>query len=397
MAHFHYQATSVSGQTHDGIMEAHDEDALYRQLRQDDLFLLAARPAKARRLDRSIRLSRKERLEISHHLATVLAAGIGILTALEDLAEQVAPSQRQMVSSLADRVRGGDNLSAAMELFPDAFPEAYVRVVEAGEATGSLAERFQDLVADLEWQIELRRLVRRATVYPVTVMVALVGLVTLIFTFVVPKFAAVFIQVGVELPVPTRVVMATSRFMAGHAGLLGGGIGGVIVVVWMLRRFAQGRYLIDRLLLTLPLLGGVRAKLAVALAAHVIGLLYRAGVGLLKALQIASGVVASPVYQTALQRASERIREGATLSEALGSSECFPSLFLRMVQVGESTGDLDATLGRVNRYYRAEVPRTVEMTLAVLQPALLAILGAVVAGVALSVFLPMYRMMEVIK
>jgi type IV pilus assembly protein PilC len=397
MPHFHYQATSLAGQTCAGVMDAADEGELYQRLRQDELFLLAARPARARRLDRSVRLSRKERLEISHHLATVLAAGIGILTALEDLAEQVAPRHRQMGSTLADRVRGGDNLSAAMELFPEAFPEAYVRVVEAGEATGSLAERFQDLVADLEWQIELRRLVRRATVYPVTVVVALVGLVTLIFTFVVPKFAEVFVQVGVDLPLPTRVVMATSRFMADHAALLGGGVAGVILGVGVLRRFAHGRYLLDRLLLALPLLGGLRAKLAVALAAHLIGLLYRAGVGLLKALHIASGVVASPVYQAALQRAGERIREGSTLSEALGSSACFPSLFLRMVQVGESTGDLDATLGRVNRYYRAEVPRTVETTLAVLQPVLLAVLGAVVAGVALSVFLPMYRMMEVIE
>jgi len=397
MTRFDYQATSLSGQTHAGVMEAVDEDELYQRLRREELFLLSARPAKARRIDRSVRLSRKERLEISHHLATVLAAGIGILTALEDLAHQVAPRQRQMVATLADRVRGGDNLSAALELFPDAFPEAYLRVVEAGEATGSLAERLQDLVADLEWQIELRRLVRRATIYPATVVVALTGLVTLIFTFVVPKFAQVFTDIGVDLPLPTRAVVATSRFMAGHAVFLGSVVGGLILGVWVLCRFAHGRYLIDRVLLSLPLLGSLRAKLAVALAAHVIGLLYRAGVGLLKALQIGSGVVASPVYQAALQRASERIGEGASLSEALGGSAAFPSLFLRMVQVGESTGDLDATLGRVNRYYRADVPRTVEMTLAVLQPALLAILGAVVAGVALSVFLPMYRMMEVIK
>jgi len=397
MAYFQYQATSLDGQTRQGLMEANDEGELYRRLREADLFLLRARPARAKRIDRSVRLNRKERLEISHHLATVLVAGIGILTALEDLANHVAPRHRQMVATLADRVRGGDDLSAAMSLFPDAFPETFVRVIEAGEATGSLAERFQDLVADLEWQVELRRLVRKATVYPITVVVALVGLVALILTVVVPQFASVFEQVGVELPLPTRVVMVTSRFVAGHATILGGGVAALVVGVWMLRRFSRGRYLLDRLLLSLPVLGGLRAKLAVAMAAHLLGLLYRAGVGLLKALQITSGVVASPVYQSALRRAGERVREGATLSEALGSSGCFPSLFLRMVQVGESTGDLDTTLARVNRYFRAEVPRTVEMSLAVLQPTLLAILGAVVGGVALSVFLPMYRMMDVIQ
>jgi type IV pilus assembly protein PilC len=397
MAHFQYQATSLDGQTRQGLMEANDEGELYRRLREADLFLLRARPARAKRIDRSVRLNRKERLEISHHLATVLVAGIGILTALEDLANHVASRHRQMVATLADRVRGGDDLSAAMSLFPDAFPETFVRVIEAGEATGSLAERFQDLVADLEWQVELRRLVRKATVYPITVVVALVGLVALILTVVVPQFASVFEQVGVELPLPTRVVMVTSRFVAGHATILGGGVATLVVGVWMLRRFSRGRYLLDRLLLSLPVLGGLRAKLAVAMAAHLLGLLYRAGVGLLKALQITSGVVASPVYQSALRRAGERVREGATLSEALGSSGCFPSLFLRMVQVGESTGDLDTTLARVNRYFRAEVPRTVEMSLAVLQPTLLAILGAVVGGVALSVFLPMYRMMDVIQ
>ena len=397
MAYFQYQATSLDGQTRQGLMEANDEGELYRRLREADLFLLRARPARAKRIDRSVRLNRKERLEISHHLATVLVAGIGILTALEDLANHVAPRHRQMVATLADRVRGGEDLSAAMSLFPDAFPETFVRVIEAGEATGSLAERFQDLVADLEWQVELRRLVRKATVYPITVVVALVGLVALILTVVVPQFASVFEQVGVELPLPTRVVMVTSRFVAGHATILGGGVAALVVGVWMLRRFSRGRYLLDRLLLSLPVLGGLRAKLAVAMAAHLLGLLYRAGVGLLKALQITSGVVASPVYQSALRRAGERVREGATLSEALGSSGCFPSLFLRMVQVGESTGDLDTTLARVNRYFRAEVPRTVEMSLAVLQPTLLAILGAVVGGVALSVFLPMYRMMDVIQ
>jgi type IV pilus assembly protein PilC len=397
MAHFQYQATSLDGDARRGVMEALDESDLYRRLREADLFLLHARSSKPQRLNRTIRLSRKERLEISHHLATVLAAGIGILTALEDLLDHVAPQHRQMVVTLVERVRGGGDLSAAMSLFPDAFPETFVRVVEAGEATGSLAERLQDLVADLEWQIELRRLVRKAIAYPLTVVVALVGLVALVLTVAVPKFASVFEQVGVELPLATRMVMASSRFIIGHAAVLGGGVSALVVMFWMLRHFAHGRYLLDRLLLSLPVLGALRAKLAVAMAAHLLGLLYRAGVGLLKALQITSGVVSSPVYQSALLHAGERVRDGATLSEALGESGCFPSLFLRMVQVGESTGDLDATLSRVNRYFRAEVPRAVEMTLAVLQPTLLAILGAVVGSVALSVFLPMYRMMDVIQ
>jgi type IV pilus assembly protein PilC len=144
-------------------------------------------------------------------------------------------------------------------------------------------------------------------------------------------------------------------------------------------------------------LGELRAKLAVARIAHLLGLLYRAGVGILKSLEITTQAIPSPVYRRALRRVQEGVRDGQSLSEALASGPRFPSLFLRMVQVGEQTGELDETLARVNRYFRQEVPRAIETTLGVLQPALLAVLGALVGGIAMSIFLPMYKMMEVVK
>jgi len=397
MAYFRYQAATATGESTRGVVEATDEQALYARLRAQDLFLLTARPERRhRRLDHRVALSRVERLEVTHHLATVLGAGIGLLTALEDLIAHAAPRHREMFTALYERVRGGGDLSEALALFPRAFPDTYVQVVEAGEATGSLGERFADLARDLEYQIELRRQVRKAVSYPLTLLLAVAGLVVLVFTFVVPQFAPIFAQAGANLPLPTRVVVGVSRFMQGQWPLLVGAavmaVGGVLVA----KAFPAGRLLLDRLLLSLPWIGALRGELAVAAIAHLLGLLYTAGVGLLKALDLTAGVVESPTYRKALLMARDRVARGEPLSVAVAASGRFPALFQRMVEIGERTGDLDTTLARANRYYRDEVPRVIESTLAILQPLLLALLGAIVGGVALSIFLPMYRMMEVV-
>ncbi len=396
MAIFRYQAATATGEATGGVVEAADEQALYAQLRAQDLFLLTARPERGRRLNHGVALSRGERLEVTHHLATVLGAGIGLLTALEDLIDHAPPRQREMFTTLYERVRGGGDLSEALALFPLAFPDTYVQVVAAGEATGSLAERFNDLASDLEYQIELRRQVRKAVSYPLTLVVAVASLVVLVFTFVVPQFAPIFEQAGVNLPLPTRVVVGVSHFMQGQWPVI---VGGVVLVaggVLTAKAFPTGRRLLDRLLLALPWIGTLRAELAVAAAAHLLGLLYTAGVGLLKALDLTAGVVPSPIYREALLAARDRVARGEPLSVAVAASGRFPPLFQRMVEVGERTGDLDATLARANHYYREEVPRVIESTLGILQPLLLALLGGIVGGVALSIFLPMYRMMEVV-
>ncbi len=397
MATFRYQAATAGGEQTRGVAEAADEQALYAQLRAQDLFLLTARPERRRRrLDHGVALSRAERLEVTHHLATVLGAGIGLLTALEDLIDHASPRQKEMFTTLYERVRGGGDLSEALALFPRAFPDTYVQVMAAGEATGSLAERFDDLASDLEYQIELRRQVRKAVSYPLTLVVAVAALVVLVFTFVVPQFAPIFAQAGVNLPLPTRVVVGVSHFMQGQWPLIVGVVVLVVGGVLTAKAFPAGRRLLDRILLALPWIGALRAELAVAAAAHLLGLLYTAGIGLVKALDLTAGVVPSPIYRDALLAARDRVARGEPLSVAVAASGRFPPLFQRMVEVGERTGDLDATLARANRYYREEVPRVIESTLGILQPLLLALLGAIVGGVALSIFLPMYRMMEVV-
>jgi len=397
MAYFRYQAATATGEAMSGAVEATDEQALYVDLRSRGLFLLEARRDRhRRRLDRGVALSRAERLEVTHHLATVLAAGIGLLTALEDLIAHAVPRQREMFTTVYERVRGGGDLSEALALFPRAFPETYVQVVAAGEATGSLGERFADLAADLEYQIELRRQVRKAVSYPLTLVVAVAALVVLIFTFVVPQFAPIFEQAGVTLPLPTRVVVAVSRFMSSYWPVIIGGVVALVGAILVARALPAGRRLLDRLLLAMPWIGALRAELAVAAISHLLGLLYTAGVGLLKAIDLTAGVVESPIYREALLAARDRVARGEPLSAAVAASGRFPPLFQRMVEVGERTGDLDATLARANQYYRAEVPRVIESTLGILQPLLLAVLGGVVGGVALSIFLPMYRMMEVV-
>ncbi|RMF86921.1 MAG: type II secretion system F family protein [Nitrospirae bacterium] len=397
MAYYRYQAATLEGGSASGVAEAADPDHLYQLLRERGLYLLEAREQPPAALDRRVALSRKERLEVAHHLAVVLGAGIGILTALEDLVAHARGREREMFAAILERVRSGSDLSEALALFPRAFPEAFCSVVAAGEATGSLAERFADLAEDLEYQIELRRQVRRAVSYPLTLVAAVAGLVLLIFTFVVPRFAPVFLHAGVALPLPTRVVVAVSRALSARWPVLLGSVAALALFLVAARVTERGRMVLDRLLLATPWVGRLRAELAVAAAAHLLGLLYRAGVGILRALELTARVVPSPVYREALLAVRERVARGEPLSRAIAAAGRFPSLFQRMVEVGERTGDLDATLARANRYYRQEVPRVIERTLAVLQPLLLALLGGVVGGVALSIFLPMYRMMEVVR
>jgi len=289
-------------------------------------------------------------------------------------------------------VQSGATLSSAFALHGDIFPEVFVSIIRSGEATGNLDGVLKDLNRFMAWQEELAKTIRQATYYPATVVCMVGGLVVLLFTVVFPRFLSIFKGAVVELPLPTRIVIAISEFFRDKGPYLALALVLGIVALRMYNRTEAGRLRVDGWKLRIPLVGEVIRSIEMSQFAHFTASLFRAGVEMTQALAVVEKVIGNRVIAAVIRRAREELIAGGGLSVALHKSGEFPPMVVRMVSAGESSGNLDATLENVSAFYDREVPAVVKKTFAVLEPAMTILLAVVVLGAALSFFLALYEM-----
>ena len=396
MPDYAYKAVNQKGRVVRGVMAAANPEELYAKLTAVGCYPTwhGVRRGAAPFLRRKVR--RRDLLTFTVHLATVLSSGAPILMGLQDLAAQTEEQHfREVVEDLYRNVEAGISLSQAMREHPEAFPEIYVSLVAAGETTGKLDQCLADLTRYLEWQEELSANIRQATIYPLMVFWAVTGLVALIFTVVLPKFLVIFEKSRVELPLPTRLVIAVSRFMAESWPLLLGGLAGGYLFLRLLRSVPRGRELYDRVKLALPVFGALNRKIILSRFAHTLASLYASGVNVLQALELIEKTGDNRVFELALRDVRLRVQEGRSMTDALKETGVFPPLFLRMVGVGEESGRLDHALEKLSTFYDREVPVTVKKVFGIMEPLIIVFLGGVVGTVAMSIFFPLYRLMQV--
>lgn len=394
-----YRAKDEVGKTLTGVLEATNEGEADSSLRTQGLFVIsvreqAQRRARAARADSVGRVSRRNLILFTTHLATILGAGIPLVAALKEFAEEATdPKMRAMVERIRASVEGGALLSEAMARMPRTFPEVYVAMVRGGEATGRLDRVLMDQVASLEWQEGIVRQIRQASLYPMLLMTAILGLMVLLFTFVIPRFAGVLKKVGGELPLPTQIVLTIGNFMQANWLLVFLGIAGLAIGYRFLLTFPAGRLLVDRVKLQVPVVGPLFRKVALARFTHHMDTLYRAGVDFVLALTVLERVVGNAVIARAVAQVRERVMVGMSFTEALRSTGQFPPLVLRMLGTGEASGDLGDSLAKVSQYYDRDVPDSVRRLFTILEPAIIACLTMIVLGAILAVYLPIYSIL----
>ncbi len=393
MPAFSYKARNYSGESVEGVMNARTLEELEQQLLNMDLVLINATPLKESKKTSKGKIKRRDLILFSIHIATSLEAGVPIIVALSDFTESTDnPTFKNILAGIIRQIEAGSSFSDALETYPNAFPEIYVSIIRAGEATGNLDSVLRELISFLEWQEELIAQIRQASIYPTFVFLMIGVVIFIMMTFTVPKFIPILTSFNVELPTPTKILIAVAKFFENYWYL----IIAFFILSFLTYKFTnkseKGRLFWDKVKLHLPIFGKLNRKLALSRFAHYTALLYSAGIGIPQTLTIVERVVGNTIIASEIAKAREGIMTGSSIFESLRQSPYFPSLVLRMIQVGEETGSLDSTLKKVSEYYDKEVPQAIKKMFAVLEPTLIVVMGGIVLFIALSIFLPIYKL-----
>lgn len=334
----------------------------------------------------------------TRQLATLLRVGIPILSSFETLARQTKNRRlRSVIMVILRDVEGGSSLSDAMAKHPRVFSEVYLNTIRAGETGGFLVEALERLADLAEHEAETKAKIKAATRYPIFVIMAIFLAIGIITTFVVPKFALLYSAFRAQLPLPTRVVLWISLFIRNNWYFILGGILGILGALRLYIRTKKGRLQWDSLKLKAPIFGPLTLKLTMSRFAHILGVMVRCGIPILKSLEIVSRAVGNRVIDLAIERVALEIEKGKTLAEPMSKDPIFPPLVVQMVAVGEKTGELDNLLQKTSEHYDMEAEYTIKNLATALEPVLLVFVGAMVFFLALSVFLPMWDMIKFVR
>ena len=336
----------------------------------------------------------KDLAVFTRQFSVMIDAGLPLVQCLEILAgQQENKTFETVLTTTRASVEGGATLSAAMRQHDKVFDALYVNLVEAGEAGGILDTILQRLASYIEKNVKLKRAVKSALVYPVAVLLVAGGVITLLLWKVVPIFVTLFLGLGVDLPLPTRIVMALSNFVGSIFGLLiVVFLAGMVIAIKLWHGTEKGRYILDGLLLKLPLVGILLRKIAVARFTRTLGTLISSGVPILEGLDITARTAGNAVIEKALSHVRKSLEQGKNLADPLKETNVFPGMVTQMIGVGEQTGAMDAMLQKIADFYEEEVDAAVKDLLAALEPAMIIFLGVVVGGIVISMYLPLFSL-----
>lgn len=391
VAIYAYEARDPAGALVRGSENAVDEPQLDRMLAGRGLFLVRATASSVRRKSR--KANTRTLIDFCHHLGTAVDAGIPVLDALRDLQEDGDSPIAHELEDIASKIENGQQLSACLAAHPVLFPELIRALVGAGEETGTLDRILRDLVQYLEWKEELHRKLVGSATYPIIVLVGMFGLAVLMGTVVLPRFLEIFVELGVELPLATRVLLAVHAFLSAWWIAV---VVGVLAAVglWMAwTRSARGRVWWHAKQLRIPIVGSAMTMLEMSRLTHNLGVVYTAGIPILRCLTLVESIAQNEVIRRTIAHARESVEGGETLTNALGRSPLLPTMVRRMIALGETSGRLGESLETVARYYERELPGRIDNALAYFNTAILALLGGMLVTIVLAIFVPLYQMM----
>jgi type IV pilus assembly protein PilC len=403
VATFSYRVRTRQGEIFQDQMEGADTMAVASELRQKGLLVIDVKEQSISQkdiLEPFKRVKLGDLVVFSRQFATMINAGLPIVRALYILSEQTENQKlKEVVVQVRKDVEAGLALSEALEKHPKVFSRLYVEMVRAGEIGGMLDEVLLRVADQLEKDQDLRRKVKSAMTYPVVVLILAILAASFMLIFIVPVFARMFEDLGGTLPLPTRIAMGISNILTSIWGVLVyAAMGAAVFGFLRWKNTENGRRIWGRISLRIPAkIGDVVQKVALARFARTLGTLSAAGVPILQAIEITATSSGNWVVENALLKSRDAIREGIPIYKPLEDEPVFPPMVTRMIAVGEETGDIDGMLGKIADFYESEVDATVKALTSIIEPLMIVVVGGIVGGIVIAMYLPMFKIFELVE
>jgi len=401
---FTYTVRDRTGREISGSLEAENSEVLSGKLRQMGYVIVSIEEVKVSMGKKEIYIfgakAKQEDVNIfTRQFATMINAGLPLIKCLSILARQTESSVlADIITDCQKEVEGGRSLSEALSKHPQAFSNLYVAMVRAGEMGGMLDDVLLRVAEQLEREFEIRRKVKSAMTYPIAIMALSSLLLGIMIIFVVPKFAAMFETLGGSLPAMTQMLVNFSHFVAGPGGLvIVAVIVGLVIAFRRIKMTKKGRYAIDSFKLKMPYVGTLFHKTAMSKFSRSLGALISSGVPILGALEITGETTGNMAVTRALDHVRESVKEGETIARPLDESGVFPPMVTQMIAIGEETGALDVMLLKISQFYDSEVNAGVDSLTATLEPLLMMFLGGSVGFIVIALYLPIFKVITMIK
>jgi type IV pilus assembly protein PilC len=400
MPMFEYTARSQTGQIQKGQLDVSNKDDVSAYLRKNRLILVSVREA-PKQIKFSMggpRVKTRDIVIFTRQFATMINAGLPLVQSLNILASQTEnKTLADVTKAVVYDVESGNTLADAFSKHPKAFSSLYVNMVAAGEAGGILDTILLRLATFLEKNDALVRKVKGAMIYPGVIISVAAIAICILLVFVIPTFQSMFSSAGLELPLPTRVVIGMSDFLIGYWWAILAAVGAGVFGLKSYYATAAGRLQIDTLMLKAPILGDVIRKSAVSRFTRTLGTLVSSGVSILEGLEITAKTAGNQVVHNAVMESRQSIAGGETIAAPLERSKVFPPMVISMIAVGEQTGGLDEMLSKIADFYDEEVDVAVSALLSLMEPAMIVGLGVIVGGMVVAMYLPIFDMMNAVQ
>lgn len=402
MALYEYKARDRDGLAITGELEVESEEQLADRLEKMDYILIEAHekrePGSEDLLFKYRKVKSKQLVEFSVELSTLINAGIPLMSALDAMEEQASDKLfKGIIHQVRRDVMVGDSFSQALSKHPKAFNTLYVSMVRAGEATGELDKILVSLAKFLETSENNKAKVKAALIYPAVMSIVAVAVVIFLITMVLPNFVNIFKSAGVELPLPTKIVLGVSKIITTYWYVIIGGIGIAVYTIKEYIKTEKGRYYFDMFKFKVPVFGKLIKKATISRFTRTFGTLMESSVPILTALDIVKGSVGNSAMAIIIDNIRNSVRQGGRVYEQIELSGMFPKMVSKMVNVGENSGSLDKMLMKVSDFYDNEVETEIKGLTSVIEPLMIVVMGIIIGVIVLSVMLPMFDMMKIAR
>ncbi len=398
MALYAYKAMNPAGRTVMGRLDAINLIDLEMRLKRMDLDFINGDTVKQGLMNRG-KISRPELINFCFHLEQLARAGVSLIESLTDLRDSLEnPRFREVIAGMIESIEGGKTLSQAMAEHPQTFDGVMVSLIRAGEETGALPEVLKNLLESLKWQDELAAHTKKLVMYPAFLGTVVVAITMFMMIYLVPKMAGFIRNMGQELPLQTKILIATSEFFVGYwYVVLGLPLILAALATFLVSTNHAARYRFDDLKLRLPYIGEILRKIILSRFASVFAMMYSSGITILDSIKATENVVGNLVIKEGLERVGALIAEGQNVTVAFQTAGMFPPLVLRMLRVGENTGELDTALTNVSYFYNRDVRESIEKVQSMIEPVMTVIIGVILGWIMMAVLGPIYDIITKMK
>lgn len=396
MPKFKYRAINSKGRPIRGVLVAANETDLFNRLQDNSMSLVDCKEMseKSNKLAHltATKVKLRDLVQLFLHLEQLQKAGVPLLDSLSDVRDTTESTRlRDVMTDVYNEVAEGSSFSNALAKHPTVFEPIFVSLIGAGEETGNLTNSFEQLIKHLKWTDAMNTKVKKATRYPKILIVVVTGVIYIMMSYVVPEVTGFLKEIGQELPAITRALMATSEFMISYFLYIIIGMFALYTGIKILRGVSEEfRFRTDYMALNTPVMGPLIRKISLSRFCSTFAVLFTSGLEILKCLDAAQKTATNTVIQGALENVRQQVQEGSPLSVAINSSGEFPSLVVRMIKIGEESGNLSHVLEQVSEFYDKDVNEAVDAMIQMIEPALTVILGGMMLWIAAAVFGPIY-------